>query len=349
MANKPISIEFIADVSKYLRDVKKMDVATEDIADALVAVTNSSDDLERKLGKAMKDAEKDTESLERAIKDLPDATGKAAREGKADFDKLGDSAAEAGAEVGDEFKQNLGESLSSGDLSSLVTDTLGGLVGSLKGPVGLAAAGIAGVAAVAFNQIKKNWEDTQQAILEQTESMWSTVMDSIAGTIGGAFAKVNKETLIVTELHRLWQDEPEGMQKLVESAEELGISAWDITRARAGDEDAIKRVNEAMGVVYDKQLEVNGLTVDQQKAVEDVEGAIYRGGTAWDRVKGQMEAYNQSVNTLKTDIAGVVAMTEKAYPLHVRATMDASELHRLFPYGTAGGTSIYSPVGGGAS
>ena len=62
-ANKPITLEFLAEVSQFLRETKKVDVSMEDLSDALVATSNSSADLERKLGRAMREAEKDTESL----------------------------------------------------------------------------------------------------------------------------------------------------------------------------------------------------------------------------------------------------------------------------------------------
>ena len=116
MPNKPISIEFTAETDKY--------------------------------EKGLKDAERATEKLGDEIEDLSKSSGKAARGVSDDFDRLGDSAADAGSEVGDEFKQNLGQSLASGDMSALLTDTLGGLVASLKGPVGLAGAAIAGVAPI---------------------------------------------------------------------------------------------------------------------------------------------------------------------------------------------------------
>jgi hypothetical protein len=85
VASKPIRIEFVAEVAQYLRDTKKLAVSTEDIADALLSVTNSSEDLERKLSRAMREADKDVDTLQRSIRDQPKATKKAADAADGDF------------------------------------------------------------------------------------------------------------------------------------------------------------------------------------------------------------------------------------------------------------------------
>ena len=63
MAPKPVTIEFVAEVAQYLRAVKKVEVSTDDIADALVAVSKDSKDLEKDLSRAMRDSSRDTDRL----------------------------------------------------------------------------------------------------------------------------------------------------------------------------------------------------------------------------------------------------------------------------------------------
>jgi hypothetical protein len=230
VASKPIRIEFVAEVAQYLRDTKKLEVSTEDIADALNATTKNADDLERKLGKAMKGAEKDAESLERVLRDLPKATKKAADAADDDFKRIGDDAREAGREVGDEFRQNLGESLSSGSMEDLVSDTLGGLVGSMKGPLGLAAAGVAGVGALIFNKLKEDWQAT-------TEAMKTTAQALVDYQI-----EVGRQILFNTERQQIMQDlvkqDPEFWSKTREVAESLGLTLEDVADAILGGQDA---------------------------------------------------------------------------------------------------------------
>lgn len=159
MPNRPIDFKFTSDVVRLLNGLDKAELSVEDLEQAFVEASNSSADLERKIAKATREAEQDVEKLERAIKDLPDATGDAARKIDADMDRVGDSFGDAGQEASQEFKQNLGESLSSGDLSSIIQDTAGGLVSGLSGPLSILAAGVAGVTALAFAEVKKQAEE----------------------------------------------------------------------------------------------------------------------------------------------------------------------------------------------
>lgn len=236
MANKPIRFEFVAEVAQYLRETKKLEVSTEDIANALLAVSNSSGDLERKLGKAMRDAEKDVDALTRAIKDLPDATDRAADAAGKDFKRLGDDAREAGREVGDEFKQNLGESLASGDLGDLFADTIGGLISSLKGPVGAAAAVVGTGALLIFNKMKEDYQQTIDA------------MNTAAQTLVEKQLELGRQYLFQTERLQAMQDivkeDPQLWGKVRVAAEEVGFTLEDVMNGMLGstaEADAFRR------------------------------------------------------------------------------------------------------------
>jgi hypothetical protein len=238
MAEKPIKFEFVAEVAQYLRDTKKLAVSTEDIADALLGVTNSSEDLERKLSRAMREVDKDVDTLQRSIRDLPKATKKAADAADDDFKRIGDDAREAGREVGDEFRQNLGESLSSGSMEDLVSDTLGGLVGSMKGPLGLAAAGVAGVGALIFNKLKEDWQATMDA------------MKSAAQGLVDYQIEVGRQMLFNTERQKLMQDlvkqDPELWAKVREQAETLGLTLEDVATGIFGSKEQTEALREKL-------------------------------------------------------------------------------------------------------
>lgn len=362
MPNRPITFKFEADVVKFLNGLDKAELSVEDLEQAFVSASNSSQDLERKISRATKDAERDVEKLERAIKDVPKATDSAADQAVRDFDRLGDAAADAGRETGDEFKQNLGETLSSGgDLQDVLTDTIGGLIGSLKGPVGIAAGVIGAGALLVFNQVKKSWEETQQAIADSADTFWSTTLDNLKGKVGVAAAAVSQTLLVGAEVDRLWREAPDDMAELVKQAELLGINANDVVLARAGDEQAIRRVNDALRQSERETDNYLGATSDVLDAHDNIEQSIFRGGRALDINKARVDAYNASLPEVAEAHRIIASHAEDlSYWMHksaedataintafrtmpndltIRLHADATELRQYFPYGVGGGGS----------
>jgi hypothetical protein len=295
MAGKPIEISFIGDVAQYLRATKKLEVSTEDIADALVEVSNSSEDLERKLSRAMRDAEKDVGTLERALKDIPKATGKAADEGKRDFERLADGMGEVGEEGASEFKQNLAQGLSSGDLDSLVQDTLGGVIAGLSGAAAGVATVVAGAAALVFKEMQEQAAKVEEltangvaAIEAQFDLLDRKWTQAKANAIVEQFLQDNKALLaeiepLVSNVGIDFADwvvqlsgatgQSEQARKILEDiveeekarARELGLSAGEWT----------KTAQDAQQV-----LDLVGNLVDEQGNVRSEQGLI---NTVYDR------------------------------------------------------------------
>jgi hypothetical protein len=263
MSNRPVSIEFIADVSKYLRETKKMEVSTEDIADAFVAVSNDSADLERKLSAAMRGAEKDVDRLARTIKDLPDATGKAAKEADKDFRKVGDSASDAGKETGQNFASNLGEGLSSGDLSDTLQDALGEMLGQIKGPL-TAAIGVGAALALAV------WNSFQQESKKQKE-MLNSVLD-ITDEMTGAIDKIGLMRLGLEELGG--GDYGQGLRDAAKYARLIGVSAEDLVAVVSGDLNPASQATLGLlqqeAAQYDELVKKRKLTPDERERREAV-------------------------------------------------------------------------------
>jgi hypothetical protein len=192
--------------------------------------------LERKLGKAIRAAERDVGSLERVIDELPKSTSKAAREADKDFDKVGDSAKEAGREAGDEFKQNLGESLASGDLGDVFADTIGGLISSLKGPVGVAAAAVGGTALIVFNKVKADWE----ALVGALEASAQSVLDKQL-ELGKEYLSQQERLQVIADLVK---EQPDVWRDIDRQAQLVGVSMEDIGLAITGsavEQEELKR------------------------------------------------------------------------------------------------------------
>lgn len=262
--NKPISIEFTADTDKYERGLKDAERATEKLADTLE-------------------------------KDVPRASEKMADKAEHDFDRIGDEAKEAGRETGKNFIGSLGEGLGSGDLSEVVQETLGEAVSGMAGPVGAAVGVVAGAGLLIWNKFREEAEKTQEAIATQTQSMWATVLSTIDTNTMSTFAKINKEQIINKEFMRLWEEDPEGMLKAQEAAAALGISAREIARAHAGDEEALARVNAIM----DRNLETADLTTsesrDQIDAIREIQGEMHIAETVVGQVRAQTEGINAAL------------------------------------------------------
>jgi hypothetical protein len=268
MPAKPVSISFVAEVAEYLRATKKVEVSTEDIADALVAVSKDAKGLERDLNRAMRDSAKDPERLERVVKSLGkeiDDTGdeakKAGRKMERAFDDAGDAAAEFGDELGNEVRQNLGEGLASGNIEDVVTDTLGGLLSAMKGPIGWATAGVAGVVLGVWQLWRKQAEEEQA----RQEKAYNTYIDRLIKA-RGRLSEALSEAAIKDAQVQFISESPEEFHELVSAAKELGISSDLIVRARVGDLEAIREVNKQLDdFVYNHEA-ANDLTNEQWAA-----------------------------------------------------------------------------------
>jgi len=255
--NRPIKFEFIADVADYLRDVKKMSVSTEDIADAFVAVSNSSDDLERKLARAMRESERDVERLEKAVRDLPDASDDAADKMVRDFDRAGDEIAETGKETGSDLLGNLGEGLASGDISDTLQDTLGEALGKVSGPGSAALAAAAGLALAIWNVFKAQSEKQKQELADTFD-----ITDLVTGQIDK-----------VAQLQEAFEDlgggdMGAGISKAREIAIDLGLSMEDVGAVITGEiNPATTRtaayLQEQLDILAEQREEQGGLTQEQ--------------------------------------------------------------------------------------
>jgi hypothetical protein len=344
MANKPVSIEFIADVAKYLREVKKMEVSTEDVADALVATTNSADDLERKLSRAMKDSAKDTEVLERALKDIPKASGHMADDVKRDFDKVGDAGAEAGKETAQEFKQNLGESLSSGDLTAILQDTAGGLVSGLSGPLAWAAAALAGVAAIGFSKLQ------EQA--EQAAQLADTYLGQMRERLGMIQADIDK-AFKTQQMQEFVRENLDFFQSLNDELAEAGINANDYVTALyeggqpLADMEAKLRANRDLHkeivtqgdrtkVVYDDVGDSLDTLINGLGTLKKTQQDANQEARTWDAIFGHSA---DTIKNLKTDLANIA----KAPPITVKVQQQMIDAYKTTtPYGVGGGYSTYN-------
>lgn len=160
MARTPrdLVVRFLSDVKGFLDGTERMEEALRDVARDEERLADAGEDSAKRISRAYdRAADEMVRDQRRANRDV--------REGFAD----------TGREAGQEFSQNLGEAITSGDPTSLLADTAGGLAATFgaKGPIGAAFAGLAGAAAIAWSAIQADAEKTRQLALDAFEDMLS--------------------------------------------------------------------------------------------------------------------------------------------------------------------------------
>lgn len=238
--NRPIDFKFTSDVVALLNGLDKAELSVEDLEQAFVEASNSSTDLERKINKATREAERDVDKLERAIGNLGEAAQDAGRESERGFDKVGDSAddvkgrvGDTGREIGSEMMQNIGEGIGSGNISlgDTIMGTLGGVISSL--PLPLAA--IAGLAGAVWGVFKAESEKQKQELAESFD-----LVDLITGQID----RVKAFEEGIADLGG--GDLQEGLKEAHRISERLGISMEDIGLIVSGEVNPAVETHRAL-------------------------------------------------------------------------------------------------------
>ena len=321
MPNKPINFEFTSDTDKY--------------------------------EKGLKDAERATRKLGDDIEDLPDSSGKAARGIKSDMDKVEDEMADAGKEGAQEFKSNLGESLASGDLSTILQDTMGGLVSGLSGPLAGAAAVFAGVAALGFQQVQKKAEEVAAA----TESIMGLMRDRF-GMIEAEMDKAFKRG----QLKEFVTENIDLFQKLTPQLERMGVGADEYSSAMLEGGAAAKAMEERIRGILQAHTTMEGPLGHQRPVYDDIAQAAQATLTALTDQKGAhkdaaaeaatydtiMNHSSQSVANIRKDWEWIAK--QKPVTLEVKQKTIAA-YGTANPYGVGGGMApspVYAPKKGAA-
>jgi chromosome segregation ATPase len=108
----------------------------------------------------------------------------------------------------------------------------------MKGPLGLAAAGVAGVGALLFNKLKEDWQTTADALKNTAQGLVDMQIE------------VGRQLLFNTERQKVMQDlvkqDPEFWSKTREVAESLGLTLEDVGDAILGGQDAMDALKQKL-------------------------------------------------------------------------------------------------------
>lgn len=291
---KGISIDFAANVNKFLGGTRDVEKALDDVADSLDDLAREGEKAGDKAGDSLKDGLDDAgdaaKKLERKFKDAFDEVKKGSRKAGDDLGdnvKRGAGKAEQGLdEFKDEARQTARETAASFDgtadsLVDMAQETAANALGGF-GPLG-AAAGIALAAGAGamYSAYQEKAEATKQLIADMFDDMIAS---------GNDFASAE---IINTQLQSIVADD-ELVRVYTAAAGKIGVSVSEALAAAAGDPQAMEVVGQAA------QLWLDGIGADAGSARTDVQGlsqAIEAQGSAVDSASSRARLYRDAAVT----------------------------------------------------
>jgi hypothetical protein len=258
--NPSIVVRFAANVRDFL-------AGTDQVERALTDLESESGDLARS-------TEQDTDRMERAFRDAgrkieatADRTGREAGQG---FRRsTADAGREAGRETANEFAQNLGESLASGNIEDIGADTAGGLISgfaSMGGVWGGVLAGLAIPVTAVFAKIRADAEKTRERV--------STIADALRDVSAESerqLAEMNARTF--TEDNGV-----EAAERLAAAFEAAGVTAEEARGYWAGVPQDVAAVE---GKMQRLQRRAEKITEDSRTGLMSLQEIVHaqRAGT----------------------------------------------------------------------
>lgn len=203
------------DARTAIRELDKLEQQARDV------------DLEANLGQDAKDAARKVDS---AFDTIARASKRSAADLDDDTGKMKNSLRDVGDEAGSTAREAAASFSSSGDIGDALQE-LAANAPSVLGPLGLAVGAAAGVGVGL-------WRAKMEALKESVDEMVDEMIEA-GGRLSDAFID-NK----VQELAK--EGELKQVKALVEQYDILGVSYYDLARAKAGDAEAIDRVNAAL-------------------------------------------------------------------------------------------------------
>lgn len=225
---RDLTFSLLSDVSKFDTSAPERDL--EELGRAAV-------DTGRDLDRLGDDSTAAARTIARSFDRIDDAARASSRKVDTETDDMRTSLRDVGQEAGDTAREVSASFTGSGSDILGGFQELAGQAGAALGPVGLAA-GVAAAAGVGLI--------TAEA--EKLKQMTSDLVEEMIDA-GGRLT----EEALQARIQSMAAEDPTGFTKYNEQAREYGISIRDITRARAGDLEAMGRVRDALKKLDDAQ------------------------------------------------------------------------------------------------
>lgn len=305
---RPITIEFAADVQKFLRDTKKLDVSLEDIEAALKSAAAAADKSGAGIDSSMNRAEGGLRDFaaeaERAARD----SGRAFRRMDDDAERAAHGMGDAGREAGSEFRQNLGQAIGSGgSLDEVIGETIGSLVGSVSGPLAGAFVAVGAAGMLAFNSIAERAE----RVAETTKEM----VDTILG-LSGRLDDISRKAVFQGWLQNLRDND--------KAAEDFAAAIRDGVISSEELRDAVTGVPGAAAAVLEKMKAVNFTTVSAIGGVRAVVSHYQDGVIALEEQQDALGGTKKQLDDLNT-VAGTASNYYKTLAAEAKKAREHTE------------------------
>jgi chromosome segregation ATPase len=313
--SKGISIAIAADTKSAMSAIQRGLIdPLEDVSEQLEELEDDSTSATKKLERGMKDAQRRTEDAKDEIKDLRDELNKTGRAGKtagADIDD-GMRKAEDGVEdLKGESQQTAAEVAASfdgsaesiaGGFQELAANAFAGF-GPAGAVAGLAAAAGIGLAMAGFTQTQEEMAASEERIGE-----WAQTFIDAGGRAATAAQVAGGMIAIATD--------PEQYKQAAQNAKDWGVDETTALRAMAGDANSLEVVRRTLN---DRTEESNRLLAQQETQVDknagvayDLADAVDRGGAAFSKLTGEMQAGADRAQTVSDGLKGIVNDAESA-------------------------------------
>lgn len=327
------------DTEKDIKDLGRQAELTDADIDAMADALSDS----------IRDSERARDSLEKMraeIKRLGDAAPDSMDNVGRSMRDTADTAAEAGRETGQEFMSNLGEAVGSGDISGIVQGTLGGLVSSLSGPLGLAAAAVGGVVAIGFSQIQKHAEE----VAALSESMLAGMRERF-GLLQSEMTAAFKQE----QLEQYIRDNIDTFQKLLPLVRTAGVDAHDYALAMFEGGEQADAVESELRNIMAVHGQLEG-PVGRQKVVYDEIGqaasdtlkALQEQAKAQGDATREAEAFAEFTDQARTNVIHTKEELENLPDAHVKVYLENVETRGRYQYGSYGGNQPSDQAAGRA-
>lgn len=320
MAGRGINIDFISDVSKFLRGTRDISEALEDVADSLDDLARDADKAGEKAGKGIADG------IEGGIDDAGDATKKLERKFKDTFDEVKADSKKAGDDVGDnvkrgfkraeqgaaEFKDEAKSTAREGaasftgefeDVADVIQETLANALagfGPMGAVAGMAAAAGIGILVSVLQSSADKAAETKEKVIDLAGAIREAGGDIESVDWGSVFEDFANAIADPKSWFEPWQRESKTNAEIIAAdAERLGLNYRTLFRGLAGDSEAGAAAIE----------QVSAAIVEQEQKF----AALVAGGM--DPTAAAMQVNSTELQTLRGRLEDATEATEQAITL----------------------------------
>ncbi len=286
----PIKIDFISNVSAFLRGTKQTEGALDDVADALDDMVRDGDKTERQLERNFREIADAAKDSSKKIGDDTKDGFKRAGEGAAEFKDEAHSTAREAAASFDGSAESIGDAF-----QEVAANAFSGF-GPLGAVAGLAAAAGIGLATAGFDQVGEASEESKQRAAD-----WAQAFIDAGNDIVGAAYVVGNVTAIAAD--------PEQYQKAQDNARNWGVTVSTAMRAMSGDALALDIAQEG---VNQKMVDYGEESSKTSERALDLRNQWEAGKNSLAELNGEMSAGRTAARQVSDALLAVVESSSDA-------------------------------------